>query len=124
MTPTHVCTNSSQGFWWNPQGLYKGSGAVRWLCKPIAARVRDLGEVSTQLTAFTARAGGDGGDVNVGILSPAAFGSAKPRGLETWHCTANRKRVEITKRDYFARETFAFAREEFLVEGALPVPGV
>ena len=68
--------------------------------------------------------GGDDGGENVSILSPAAFGAAKPRKLETWHCTANRKRVEITKRDYFARETFAFAREEFLVEGALPVPGV
>ena len=62
------------------------------------------------------------GGVNVGILSPSAFGSARPRQLETWYCTANRERVEMFKRDYFETLTFVFDRQEFMVDGALPAP--
>lgn len=64
------------------------------------------------------------GGVNVGIFSPAAFGAARPRALETWHCTATRQRVELVKRDYFERAAFAFPREDFLVDGRLPAPAL
>lgn len=64
------------------------------------------------------------GGINIGIFSPTAFGGARPRGFETWYCTAMPERVELTKRDYFGRETFTFARTEFLVRGALPVPAL
>jgi RES domain len=62
--------------------------------------------------------------VNVGAFTPAVFGGAKPRGLETWHCTATRALVEVVKRDYFGRETFVYPRERFLVKGVLPAPAV
>ena len=62
--------------------------------------------------------------VNVGAFTPGVFGRAKPRDLETWHCTATKQRVEVMKRDYFGRELFAFARESFLVSGTLPAPAV
>jgi len=52
----------------------------------------------------------DEGGVNVGAFSPVVFGSAKPHGFETWHCTAEREKVELTKGDYFKRETYAFSR--------------
>ena len=65
----------------------------------------------------------DGG-INVGVFSPAAFGSAKPRGFQTWHCTATRQHVELAGRDYFKRESYTFSRESFLVGGALPAPAV
>ncbi len=64
----------------------------------------------------------DDGGVNVGIFSPAVFGAAKPRSLETWHCTATRERVELLKRDYFEQVAFAFSREAFLIDGQLPAP--
>lgn len=64
------------------------------------------------------------GGVNVGIFVPSVFGGAKPRGFETWHCTATRERVELTKRDYFGRASFAFGRDQFMVGGALPAPAV
>ena len=64
------------------------------------------------------------GGVNVGVMSPAAFGTAKPAALTTWHCMANKQRVELTKGDYFTRESFAFERAQFLVDGALPMPAV
>lgn len=62
--------------------------------------------------------------VNVGVFVPAAFGRAKPRELQTWHCTATRELVEFAKRDYFGREVHAFARQVFLVDGSLPSPPV
>jgi len=66
------------------------------------------------------------GAVNIGVLSPAAFGNSKPRGFETWHCTATRDLVELARRDFasWARETFLFERHAFLVNGVLPAPGL
>jgi hypothetical protein len=64
------------------------------------------------------------GGVNVAALTPAVFGKAKPRDLETWHCFATSAVVELVKRDYFGRETHAFQRESFLVGGKLPAPAV
>lgn len=64
------------------------------------------------------------GGVNIGVFSPSAFGAAKPRGFETWHCTATRLRVEFVKRDYVERRAFAFPRSDFLVEGRLPAPAL
>jgi hypothetical protein len=62
------------------------------------------------------------GGVNVGVMQPAAFGRARPRNLQTWHCTATRERVEMAKRDYFERAWFGYARADFLVSGVLPAP--
>ena len=62
------------------------------------------------------------GGVNVGVFNPAAFGNAKPRLFETWHCAASAGRVEMTQADYFKREMFAFSRAQFLVKGVLPAP--
>jgi hypothetical protein len=59
---------------------------------------------------------------NVAVLNPAAFGRAKPRILDTWHCSATREVVELAKADYFGRETYVFERETFLVGGSLPAP--
>lgn len=61
---------------------------------------------------------------NVGVFVPAAFGRAKPRILETWHCAASRDRVDLTKGDYFTRRSFTFPRSQFLVKSALPSPAV
>lgn len=60
--------------------------------------------------------------VNVGVFTPAAFIRGRPRNLQTWHCTAMRDRVEMSKRDYFERASFSFARSRFLEDGRLPAP--
>ena len=62
--------------------------------------------------------------VNVGAFTPSVFGAAKPRIMETWHCTATRALVELVKRDYFGRETYAYRRENFLIKGVLPAPAL
>jgi hypothetical protein len=66
------------------------------------------------------------GGVNIGVFSPSVFGNAKPRDFETWHCTATREHVELTRRDFasWAREMFSFERRAFLVNGVLPAPGL
>jgi hypothetical protein len=82
---------------------------------------RAMREAGVQLCRYPSardRAGG----VNVAAFSPAVFGRAKPRDLETWQCVAERDRVEFTTRDFFNREGHSFVRQEFLVRGALPVP--
>jgi hypothetical protein len=64
------------------------------------------------------------GGTNVGIFTPSVFGVARPRALETWHCTADRQRIELVRRDFFAERSFIFLREEFLVGGRLPAPAL
>ena len=61
---------------------------------------------------------------NVGVFSPAVFGRRQPRSLETWHCTATRAVVEVTRRDYFRHAVFAFSLQQFLVDGRLPAPAL
>jgi RES domain-containing protein len=80
-------------------------------------------EAGVELFRYPSARDAEGG-VNVGAFVPTVFGGARPRGLETWHCTATRVRVELAKRDYFARESFSFRREAFLVGGALPAPAL
>jgi hypothetical protein len=60
--------------------------------------------------------------INIGVFSEKAFASTRPRHLETWHCVADRSGVEVTRRDYFKRASHAFPRENFLLNGVLPVP--
>lgn len=171
---SRFATRHERGLWYGSDTLRTAFADVAYYRLVFLAGSRgDLGELATQLTAFTVRArsaaaidltaapfdalrgviaspisyaktqrlGADMraagvelfrypsardplGGTNVGVLAPAAFGSAKPRSLETWHCAATTSRVEVTRRDYFASETFAFAREEFLVAGELPAPAL
>lgn len=80
-------------------------------------------EAGVELFRYPSARDNEGG-VNIGVFVPAVFGAARPRGLETWHCTATRARVELSKRDYFARESFTFGRESFLIDGVLPAPAL
>lgn len=66
----------------------------------------------------------DAGGVNVAVFSPLVFGQANPRSFETWYCFASRDRVELAPSGYFKRDTHAFPRAQFLVNGALPSPAV
>ena len=58
----------------------------------------------------------------VAVLDPAAFAHAKPRGLQTWHCVATHDGAEVSRRDFFERQSFRFERRVFLVRGHLPHP--
>jgi hypothetical protein len=80
-------------------------------------------DAAVELFRYPSARDPDGG-VNVGAFSPTVFAGAKPRDLETWHCTATREVVDFAKRDYFGREAYAFRRESFLVDGSLPAPAV
>lgn len=64
------------------------------------------------------------GGVNVAVFSPRAFGRSGPRDFQRWHVVADRSRVEMSRRDYRAREALVFERATFLVDGQLPMPAV
>jgi hypothetical protein len=83
----------------------------------------DMRGAGVELFRYPSARDAEGG-VNVGVFAPTVFGAAKPRGFETWHCTATTDSVELAKRDYFGRESFAFRREAFLTGGSLPVPAI
>jgi hypothetical protein len=80
-------------------------------------------EADVELARYPSARDPDGG-ANVAAFSPDVFGRAKPRELETWHCTATPELVEFAKQDYFGRELLSLARGIFLVEGRLPAPSL
>jgi hypothetical protein len=84
---------------------------------------REMREAGVELFQYPSARDAEGG-ANVAAFVPSVFGAARPRGLETWHCTATRERVELAKRDYFARDYLAFVRAEFLADGVLPAPAI
>lgn len=87
--------------------------------QPLGEAMREAG-----VEAFTWPSARDAeGGVNVGIFTPTVFGRSKPTSLESWHCAASRDRVDVTRSDYFRRATFAFGREQFLVDATLPRAG-
>lgn len=63
------------------------------------------------------------GGVAVGLLAPA-FARRRPSVPEAWICHASRDKVEIAKKDVFARRHLAFPRAVFEIEGRLPAPAV
>jgi hypothetical protein len=82
---------------------------------------RDMREAGVEaFLSFSARDAEDG--VNVGVLSPSAFASTRPRRFETWHCEATKERVQLVRRDPFKQSSFSFPRAQFLVKGTLPAP--
>ena len=84
----------------------------------LGSAMRDAG-----VEAFTYPSARDvDGGSNVGAFAHSVFGRAKPTSLEGWHCAASRDRVDVTRSDYFQRETFEFPRAQFLVDGTLPSP--
>lgn len=62
--------------------------------------------------------------VNVALFSARAFSSARPTVPAVWNCVADRERVELSRKDYFTRESHAFERGRFEVDGRLPMPAV
>jgi hypothetical protein len=61
---------------------------------------------------------------NIGVIDERAFTSYRPKGLETWHSVVTGARIEFSKRDYFRRETLAFDRSQFMIDGVLPAPAL
>ncbi|MEO7111336.1 MAG: RES family NAD+ phosphorylase [Polyangiaceae bacterium] len=61
---------------------------------------------------------------NVGLFVPA-FAKKSPKKIETWICTADRKKVELTEKGFLVGRArrFTFPRTQFEVRGSLPTPG-
>jgi hypothetical protein len=88
--------------------------------QPLGAAMRAAG-----VEAFRYRSARDvAGGSNVGVFTPRAFAVRKPRAVQTWRTTVTREVVEISRKDYFVRESYRFPREDFLVGDTLPRPAV
>jgi hypothetical protein len=88
--------------------------------QPLGTAMREAGIHAFRFTSARDPAGG----VNVAAFEPAVFGRRQPRTLQTWHSTATRAQVELQRRDYFERASFAFERSQFEVGGRLPAPAL
>jgi hypothetical protein len=88
--------------------------------QPLGTALREAG---VAMIRFRSARDVDGG-VNVAAFTPDVFGRRQPRALETWHCTASREVVEVTRRDYFRHASLQFSRAQFLVNGTLPAPAL
>jgi hypothetical protein len=66
------------------------------------------------------------GGANVGLFSPAAFASRRPRAAsESWTCTVTASRnVEMVRRDVVDVRRYLFPRSIFLVKGRFPTPAL
>ena len=62
------------------------------------------------------------GGTNLALFAPTAFVATMPSAVSCWHSVATRGRIELTKKDVFSRESFAFPRDDFLVDDRLPAP--
>lgn len=62
------------------------------------------------------------GGVNVALFTAAAFAHRRPTTPQTWICVADRERIEVSRKDYFVRESHTFERVAFEVGGRLPLP--
>lgn len=77
------------------------------------------------VAAFRFRSARDRGrGCNIGVFDPAAFASRRPARMATWHCTADRRGVEVFRKTIARQERFVFRREEFEVAGRLPAPAL
>ena len=80
---------------------------------------------ATGVEAFRFRSARDPeGGSNLGVFRPAAFASRRPAALETWLSVTTRNVVEISRKDFFRKQTFRFERELFCVRGKLPSAAV
>jgi RES domain len=61
--------------------------------------------------------------INVGLFK-AAFASKRPRKYEAWTCSADRSKVEFSRKSIARTKVarVAFSRSDFLVAGRLPSP--
>lgn len=62
------------------------------------------------------------GGTNIGVFDPAALVTARPKKLETWLCVATRAQIEISRKDFFRRDSHRFERADFEIKGKLPAP--
>lgn len=80
---------------------------------------RAMREASVEVFRYPAARDREGG-VGVGVITPSAFGGARPRDEQTWTCTATRARVEFVRPH--TRTSFVFLRAAFEIDGDLPLP--
>lgn len=62
------------------------------------------------------------GGVNCALFTPRAFAARRPGGFRSWICVTERSGVEMALKDPLGSRVYYFPREDFEVDGALPLP--
>ena len=83
---------------------------------------REMREAGVEAAVYVSARDREGGK-NVALFAPA-FARRTPSGLSTWVCSARRDRIEVSRKDLFRKQRFAFSRAEFEVGGQLPRPAI
>ena len=60
--------------------------------------------------------------VNMAVFELEAFMERTPGAVHDWYCVAERARVEFNRLSTLDKELLVFLREDFIVDGVLPVP--
>jgi hypothetical protein len=81
----------------------------------------EMREAGVQAFVFRSARDAQGGS-NIGLFDPAAFAKTAPEKLETWLCVAEKRGVEVSRKDFFRRESFSYPRSDFEIRGKLPMP--
>lgn len=85
---------------------------------------RDMRAAGVELFRYRSARDVNGG-INVAAFTPVVFHSATPQHFQRWHCSATPSMVDFTRGDLSGkRETYQFARDQFLVNGELPAPAL
>jgi len=65
------------------------------------------------------------GRANFGLFTPAVFSCDQPLASQTWHSETFRGRVSLIRRHGLRiRQRLLFTREQYLIDGRLPMPGI
>ncbi len=60
---------------------------------------------------------------NMGVFTPRVFVNKEPRRhTQSWHAIATRSYVEFSRQNIFQRDTHRFDRDDYEVDGKLPIP--
>ena len=117
----------------------KTARGARLTAGPFAAHESDISSKTTYETsqavghalreanveAFEYRSARDAeGGTNLGVFTPRAFSERRPSSLESFFCRVERTHAEFAQKTHFERKVARFSRDQFLVRGRLPAPGV
>jgi hypothetical protein len=84
---------------------------------------RALREANVEAFEYQSARDAEGG-TNLGVFTPRAFSERRPSSLESFLCRVERTHVEFAQKTHFERKVMRFSRNQFLVRGRLPAPGV
>lgn len=118
----HVRTRRGIDLMRSPFEAHRAAISSKTSYRTSQALGRDMRAAGVECFVYASARDPEGGS-NIGLFVPA-FADPRPTVPETWVCTADRRQVEVIKKDVFLRRHVAFVRHVFEVGGRLPCPAL